>query len=59
MASKAEAMMQGRGFVTPEDVKAMAHDILRHRITLTYEAEADDITPDEIVDRVLNKIPTP
>jgi MoxR-like ATPase len=59
MAAKAEAMMRGRGFVTPEDVKAMAPDVLRHRLTLTYEAEADEVTPDEIVSRILGKVPTP
>jgi len=59
MAAKAEAMMNGRGFVTPEDVKEMAPDVLRHRLTLTYEAEADEITTDEIIGRVLGKVPTP
>jgi len=59
MAAKAEAMMRGRGFATPEDVKETAHDVLRHRLTLTYEAEADDVTTDEIIDRMLAKVPTP
>ncbi|MGA2192480.1 MAG: MoxR family ATPase [Nitrospirota bacterium] len=58
-AAKAEALMNGRGFVTPEDVKAMAHDVLRHRLTLTYEAEADEITSDDIISRILAKVPTP
>jgi MoxR-like ATPase len=52
-------MMRGRGFATPEDVKEMAHDVLRHRLTLTYEAEADEVTTDAVIDRLLNKIPTP
>jgi MoxR-like ATPase len=59
MAAKAEAMMNGRGFVTPEDVKETAHDVLRHRLTLTYEAEADEVTSDNIIDRILGKVPTP
>jgi len=59
MAAKAEAMMNGRGFVTPEDVKNSAHDVLRHRLTLTYEAEADEVSTDEIIDRILGKVPTP
>ena len=58
-AAKAEAMMNGRGFVIPDDVKEMAPDVLRHRLTLTYEAEADDITTDEVIGRVLSKVPTP
>jgi MoxR-like ATPase len=59
MAAKAEAMMNGRGFVTPEDVKEMAPDVLRHRLTLTYEAEADEITPDILIVRILTTVPTP
>jgi len=59
MAAKAEAMMRGRGFVTPEDVKEMAPDVLRHRLTLTYEAEADDVTTDDVIGKVLKKVPTP
>ena len=59
MAAKAEAMMNGRGFVTPDDVKATAHDVLRHRLTLTYEAEADEVSTDNIIDRILGKVPTP
>lgn len=57
--SKAFAFLQGRDYVVPEDVKAMAHDVLRHRLLLTYEASADRITPDQIVDRVLSTIPVP
>jgi len=59
MAAKAEAMMRGRGFATPEDVKETAHDVLRHRLTLTYEAEADEVTTDDIIGRILAKVPTP
>jgi len=59
MAAKAEALMNGRGFVTPEDVKAMTSDVLRHRLTLTYEAEADEVTPEDVIAMILNKVPTP
>ena len=59
LAAKAEAMMNGRGFVIPDDVKEMAPDVLRHRLALTYEAEADDVTTDEIIGRVLRKVQTP
>ena len=59
MAAKAEAMMKGRAFVTPEDVKGTAHDVLRHRLTLTYEAEADDVTTEQVIDRILGKVATP
>jgi len=59
LAAKAEAMMNGRGFVTPDDVKVTAPDVLRHRVTLTYEAEADDVTPDAVIEKILGKVPTP
>jgi MoxR-like ATPase len=45
--------------VTPEDVKAIAHDVLRHRITLTYEAEAEEVTPEKVVSRVLERVEVP
>ena len=48
-----------RGYVIPEDVRAVAHDVLRHRIGLTYEAEASNLTPDEIVSKILNKVEVP
>ncbi len=51
--------MQGRAFVTPQDVKDMALDVLRHRILLTYEAEAEGITTDTIVSRILGKVVVP
>ncbi len=59
LASKANAMIEGRGYVTPEDVQAVAHDVLRHRILLTYEAEAENITPDQIIDKILSKVKVP
>ncbi len=59
LASKAHAMINGRGYVKPEDVKAIAHDVLRHRVLLTYEAEAEQKTSDEIITKILNKIKVP
>jgi MoxR-like ATPase len=51
--------MQGRAFVTPQDVKDMALDVLRHRILLTYEAEAEEMTTDSIIERIMSKVPVP
>jgi MoxR-like ATPase len=59
LAGKAHALMQGRGYVIPEDIKSIAHDVLRHRILLSYEAEAEEITSDEIIDKILKKIKVP
>ena len=59
LASKARAMVQGRGYVIPEDVKYIAQDVLRHRILLTYEAEAEEITSDSIISKILEKIKVP
>jgi MoxR-like ATPase len=53
-ASRAHAFIKGRGFVTPEDIKQMAPDVLRHRIITSYEAEAENITSDHVVQRILN-----
>ena len=58
-ASRAHAFLRGRAFVTPDDVKAIAPDVLRHRVLTTYEAEAEEVTSDEIVPRVLAKIESP
>ena len=58
-AAKAYAFLDGRGYVTPDDVKAVAKDVLRHRVIITYEAEAEDLTPDEIIDRVLQGVAVP
>jgi MoxR-like ATPase len=57
--AKANALLNGRGFIIPEDVKAVAHEVLRHRIILTFEAEANGITSDKVIDFVLEKITTP
>jgi MoxR-like ATPase len=58
-ASRAHAFLRGRSFVTPDDVKAIAPDVLRHRVVTTYEAEAEEVTGDTIVQRVLAKIESP
>ena len=58
-ASKAYAFMRRRGYVIPEDVRAVALDVLRHRIGLTYEAEAENVTSEEIVNEVLNRVDVP
>jgi MoxR-like ATPase len=58
-ASRAHAFLQGRGYVTPQDVKAVAPDILRHRIILSYEAEAEGMTSDSIIDTLLERIEVP
>lgn len=59
LTARARAFMQGRAYVTPQDVKDMAPDVLRHRILLTYEAEAEEITTDSIIERILGKVPVP
>ncbi len=59
VASKAHAFVRGRGYVTPEDVKSIAFDVLRHRIILTYEAEAEDVTTEQIIQRVLDTVEVP
>ena len=58
-ASRAHAFLRGRTFVTPDDVKALAHDVLRHRVVTTFEAEAEEVTSDDIVTRVLGKVESP
>jgi MoxR-like ATPase len=58
-ASRAHAFLRSRAFVTPDDVKAIAPDVLRHRVLTTYEAEAEEVTSDEIVQRVLAKVEAP
>jgi len=59
LAAKAHAFMRGRGYITPEDIKAIGPDILRHRILLTYEAEAEEVTSDDIVRKVFDAIEVP
>lgn len=57
--SRAYAFIKHRGYVVPEDVRAVAHDVLRHRIGLSYEAEASNLTSEEIVSRIINKVEVP
>ncbi|MBI4497935.1 MAG: MoxR family ATPase, partial [Chloroflexi bacterium] len=58
-AAKAYALLHGRGYVIPDDIKAIALDVLRHRIIVTYEAEAEEVSPEAIVDRVLRSVEVP
>ena len=58
-AARAYAFIKHRGFVVPEDVRAVAHDVLRHRIGLSYEAEASSVTSEEIVSKIINKVQVP
>jgi MoxR-like ATPase len=58
-ASRAFAFIKRRGYVIPEDIRAIAHDVLRHRIGLSYEAEANSITTEEIVSQIINKVEVP
>jgi len=59
LAARAHAFLRRRAYATPEDVKAVAYDVLRHRITLTYEAEAEDLTPEKVVSKVLDRVEVP
>ena len=59
LAARAYAFIKHRGYVIPEDVRAVAHDVMRHRIGLTYEAEANSVTSEEIVSRIINKVEVP
>jgi len=59
LAARANALIRGRTYATPQDVKEIAHDVLRHRIALTYEAEAESVTTDSLITRLLSEIPVP
>lgn len=59
LGAKAIAFIRRRGYVIPEDVRAICHDVLRHRIAVTYEAEAEEITPESIIEEILNKVEVP
>ena len=58
-AARANALVHGRAYATPQDVKEIVHDVLRHRILLTYEAEAENINSDNVIDKILSVIPVP
>jgi MoxR-like ATPase len=59
LAARGNALLKGRAYATPQDVKEVVYDVLRHRILLTYEAEAEGMTADRIIDRILNEVPVP
>ncbi len=59
LAARAFAFIKRRGYVIPEDIRAVCHDVLRHRIGLTYEAEANNLTSEEIISEILNKVEVP
>ena len=59
LAARAHAFLRGRGYVTPQDVKSIGMDVLRHRVTVTYEAEADDKTAETVVQRIFDELPVP
>jgi MoxR-like ATPase len=59
LAARAMAFLSGRNFVVPQDVKAVAMDVLRHRVAVTYEAEAENISPEKIIETILNTLPVP
>jgi MoxR-like ATPase len=59
LAAKSYAFLQRRGFVIPEDVRAICDDVLRHRVGLTYEAEAENISQEDIIHKILNTVEVP
>ena len=59
LAARTQAFLQGRGYVTPQDVKTVAPDVLRHRLIVSYEAEAEELTADDLLQRMLNELPVP
>jgi MoxR-like ATPase len=59
LASRAAAFLEGRGYVTPQDVKKLAPDVLRHRVAVSYEAEAENITSEDIIQKILDTLPVP
>jgi MoxR-like ATPase len=59
VAAKANAFLQGRGYVTPDDGKQIGMDVLRHRVLVTYEAEAEDITSEDIVKKIFDQVEVP
>ncbi len=59
LAGKAHAFLEGRGYVTPHDIKSVAMDVLRHRVTISYEAEAEGLTSESVIERILDQLPVP
>src|SRR5262249_59108969 len=58
-AARAHAFVKGRGYATPEDLKAIGPDVLRHRIILTYEAEAEEVTTESVISKIFDAVPVP
>ena len=59
LCAKAHAFIKGRGYVTPQDVKSIGMDVLRHRVAITYEAEAEDKTSEFVVQKIFDELPVP
>jgi MoxR-like ATPase len=59
LAARAKAFMSGRGYVTPQDVKSIGPDVLRHRIIVSYEAEAEEVTSEQVIERIFANLPVP
>ena len=59
LAAKAYAFLRGRGYVTPQDVKSIGMDVLRHRVAITYEAEAEEKNSETIIQKILDELPVP
>jgi MoxR-like ATPase len=59
LAARAMAFLNGRHFVTPQDVKSVALDVLRHRVSVTYEAEAENVAPEDVIEKILDALPVP
>jgi MoxR-like ATPase len=59
LAARGNALLHGRAYATPQDVKEVVHDVLRHRVLLTYEAEAEGVTSDKVIDSILAEVPVP
>jgi MoxR-like ATPase len=57
--AKAQAFLEGRGYVTPQDVKSIGYDVLRHRLSITYEAEAEEITPEHLLQKIFDRLKVP
>ena len=57
--ARARAWLDGRDYVSPDDIQSVIHDVMRHRVLLSYEAEADGVTVDQLVDRLLDRVPVP
>jgi MoxR-like ATPase len=59
LAGRALALVRGREYALPDDLREIAHDVFRHRLVLSYEALADGVSPDDIIDRILDAVPVP